>query len=66
MPLTEENFRIPQFIASRLFYMQMFINMIVKTGIVNAKSLWKIFRLPKLLSLFRIHYKTSGYPFDTR
>lgn len=61
-----KNFRIPQFIASRLFYMQMFINMIVKTGIVNAKSLWKIFRLPKLLSLFRIYYKTSGYQFDTR
>ena len=66
MPLTEKNFRIPQFIASRLFYMQMFINMIVKTGIVNAKSLWKISRLPKLLSLFRIYYKTSGYQFDTR
>ena len=53
--LTGENFRIPLSDVNRLSYMQTYINMIVRILSVNARSLWKISRLRKLLRCAQMH-----------
>ena len=52
---TGENFRIPLSDVNRLSYMQTYINMIVRILSANAKSLWKISRLRKLLRCAQMH-----------